>query len=278
MAYTWIKLYLSIIDNEEVGMLTDRVFKRFIQFMCIAREYNHDGLLKPVHLLAWRLRTSEEDILESLRTMRECGLVAETPDGWLVVNFAREQAPMDVAERVRQSRQRKQALKEDVTDRYQECNEEDNEVDNAAAADPSASASASDSISISDSDSESTSDSESESESESKFDSEFDSDSERDEVAADKSTVITAYEKNIGRVTPLIDRSLREMEREYSPPWVTAAIQEAVRSNGRSLSYVDAILQRWKRDGFKSGKKPPRKRHEMRGADVKRLVDEFMQR
>ena len=90
------------------------------------------------------------------------------------------------------------------------------------------------------------------------------------------STAITAFEQNIGRVTPLIDRSLREMQNEYSPPWVVAAIEEAVRANGLSLPYIDAILQRWKRDGFRSGKNSPRKRHELRGAEVTRNVEEFL--
>ena len=97
-------------------------------------------------------------------------------------------------------------------------------------------------------------------------------------MAGKQIQAIAAYEQNIGRVTPLIAESLREMEREYSPPWVIAAIREAVRANGLSLSYVDAILQRWKRDGFRSGKKSPRKRHEHRGAEVQRMVDEFMGR
>jgi hypothetical protein len=90
-----------------VGMLDDRIYRFYIQFLCIAREYNSDGLLKPVSKLAWRLRTSEKDILYALSALRQIGLMAETPEGWLVVNFAREQAPLESAERMRQSRIRK---------------------------------------------------------------------------------------------------------------------------------------------------------------------------
>jgi len=113
MAYAWIKLFISSIDNYEVEMLPDRMFKLFIQLQLVARKYNHDGLLEPVPDLACRLRTSEEEILDALRTMRETGLVAETPDGWLIVNFASEQAAMGGTDRVQQFRQRKQALKAD---------------------------------------------------------------------------------------------------------------------------------------------------------------------
>jgi len=80
-------------------------------------------------------------MLKSLRTMSTTGIVAETPDGWLVVNFAKRQAPAGGAERMRQFRERSKALSSDVTERHIECD--------AAAADPSSSAS--DSVSESDS-------------------------------------------------------------------------------------------------------------------------------
>jgi len=44
MAYTWIKLYISIIDNYDVEVLPDRIFKLFIEFQLIARKNNLDGL------------------------------------------------------------------------------------------------------------------------------------------------------------------------------------------------------------------------------------------
>jgi len=310
MAYTWIKLYLSLLDDTKVGRLPAQMFKSFIQLLLVAREYDHDGLLEPVPGVAWRLRTSEEELLATLQALSEIGLMKETPDGWLVVNFTKEQAPFDGAERMRQSRERKNSLKGDVTERHNKYDEENEQPCDAAAEDPSSSASASgsDSESVFRSVSESVSESEPAREFSAESDPETVPDRGRGDrtaagdpasaggddpagvvghrlagsvsksVAGKQIQAIAAYEQNIGRVTPLIAESLREMEREYSPPWVIAAIREAVRANGLSLSYVDAILQRWKRDGFRSGKKSPRKRHEHRGAEVQRMVDEFMGR
>ena len=89
--YTWIKLYIEILDDPKIGLMPDWLFRRFMQFLLVAREYNHDGLLGPVSKLAWRLRSSEDDMLDALRTMSEIGIVAKTPDGWLVVNFKKRQ-------------------------------------------------------------------------------------------------------------------------------------------------------------------------------------------
>jgi hypothetical protein len=102
----WIKLYIEMLDNSRVGMLPDWVFRRFIQFLLVAGECDHEGLLEPVPQLAWRLRSSQDDMLNALRTLRETGMVAETPDGWKVVNFAKRQAVLTSTERSRNSRNR----------------------------------------------------------------------------------------------------------------------------------------------------------------------------
>ena len=119
--YTWIKLYIELLDDPKVGMMPDWMFRRFIQFLLYAREYNQDGLLGPVSDLAWRLRSSEDDMLKALRPMSEIGIVAETPDGWLVVNFEKRQAPISSAERIKEFRKRQS--NDDVTKSYKECNE-----------------------------------------------------------------------------------------------------------------------------------------------------------
>jgi DnaD/phage-associated family protein len=66
-----------------------------------------------------------------------------------------------------------------------------------------------------------------------------------------------AYERNIGAITPLVAESLRDDERDYGAEWVCAAIQEAVKHEARNLKYVEAILTRWKREGFKARLRKP---------------------
>ena len=70
------------------------------------------------------------------------------------------------------------------------------------------------------------------------------------------SEVVRTFENNIHPVTGKIEQdALVDLTDEYSALWVTEAIKEAALSNGRSLRYITAILERWKRDGFKAPRK-----------------------
>jgi len=103
--YIWIKLYIEILDDPKVGLMPDWLKWRKVQLFLVAREVNRDGLLGPVAQLAWRLRINEDDFVGSLRTMSEIGIVAETPDGWLVVNFKKRQT-CESYDRVKRYRER----------------------------------------------------------------------------------------------------------------------------------------------------------------------------
>jgi len=59
------------------------------------------------------------------------------------------------------------------------------------------------------------------------------------------------YEGNVGTLGPLIASRLAELADEFTVEWFEAAVQEAVGNNAHSLKYIEAILERWKRDGFK---------------------------
>ena len=70
------------------------------------------------------------------------------------------------------------------------------------------------------------------------------------------SEVVRTFENNIHPVTGKIEQdALVDLTDEYSALWVTEAIKEAALSKGRSLRYITAILERWKRDGFKAPRK-----------------------
>lgn len=76
--------------------------------------------------------------------------------------------------------------------------------------------------------------------------------------------VFKAYEQNFGAITPMIAESVADSVKEYSAEWVMAALEDSVKANVRKWSYAEAILRRWKVDGFRSpgpgkngtGKKP----------------------
>jgi DnaD/phage-associated family protein len=92
-----------------------------------------------------------------------------------------------------------------------------------------------------------------------------------------------AYERNIGAMTPLVAESLGDDEREYGAEWVCAAIQEAVKHEARNLKYVEAILARWKRDGFRTrSQKPSTARGSPRAgrksaAEVHEMLEQWVQ-
>ena len=68
--------------------------------------------------------------------------------------------------------------------------------------------------------------------------------------------VVRTFENNIHPVTGEIERDrLIDLTDKYGVLWVTSAIEEAALSNGRSLRYITAILERWKREGFKAARK-----------------------
>ena len=65
--------------------------------------------------------------------------------------------------------------------------------------------------------------------------------------------VVRMFENNIHPVAGKIEQdALVDLTDEYSALWVTEAIKEAALSNGRNLRYITAILERWKREGFKA--------------------------
>ncbi len=64
------------------------------------------------------------------------------------------------------------------------------------------------------------------------------------------------YEENIGPLTPMIADALNETENEHPIEKIEEAMRLAVKANARKWSYVEAILKRWKEEGY--GKKQNR--------------------
>ncbi len=66
--------------------------------------------------------------------------------------------------------------------------------------------------------------------------------------------ISSLYEDNIGRLTPTIAERLKDIAGEYPGGWFEEALKDAVSLEHRNLKYVEAILERWKVEGFKSPK------------------------
>jgi DnaD/phage-associated family protein len=68
-------------------------------------------------------------------------------------------------------------------------------------------------------------------------------------VPATKANNYELYQKNIGQLSSIIADKIKDAETEYTPEWVCDAITKAVSSEKRNWSYVNGILEGWKREG-----------------------------
>jgi hypothetical protein len=107
-SYYWLKLWIEIVDDAKTATLDDHTWRRFIEFLCLAKERNRKGELPEVKEMAWRLRTTEDDILEALTTLKGNKIATFVPgaDRWLITKFADRQANVPPGERMRRSRMR----------------------------------------------------------------------------------------------------------------------------------------------------------------------------
>lgn len=216
----WIKLYIEILDDPKMGVLPDWLWRRAIELFLAAGENGNDGLLQPVPQLAWRLRLPEPKLSEALRALSEVGVVHETLQGRVVTNFAKRQDAIPDAERQRQKRRLERMSR-----------------------------SGHNAVTFRDVDTDTESDTDTDTESE----------AVPAAAAADPALgkVFAAYEREIGPLTPMIRDAILGAAREYPPEWFEPAMQEAVRANARNWRYCEAILKRWKAEGFQSRTKKP---------------------
>lgn len=73
-------------------------------------------------------------------------------------------------------------------------------------------------------------------------------------VAVERPNIFALYEQNIGLLQPLIAEELREAEKTYPAAWIEEAFKIAVERNARNWRYIQAILERWAREGKDDGR------------------------
>lgn len=69
------------------------------------------------------------------------------------------------------------------------------------------------------------------------------------ELVIERPNIYRLYEQNIGPLTPMIAEALRDAEESFPPEWIEEAVRIAVENNARSWRYIDAILERWNKEG-----------------------------
>lgn len=101
----WIKLYHEILDDPKMGRLPDHLWRRSVETFLLAGEYDHGGYLPPVGDMAWKLRSTEQEIEECLQALAAIDITRKDENGWCVIHFAERQDADSNAER--QERYRK---------------------------------------------------------------------------------------------------------------------------------------------------------------------------
>ena len=66
------------------------------------------------------------------------------------------------------------------------------------------------------------------------------------------SEIVKAYESEVGILTGMIREKLVGALEEYPKDWIVKALEECASKNKRNWSYAEAILKRWKVEGFQT--------------------------
>ena len=69
------------------------------------------------------------------------------------------------------------------------------------------------------------------------------------QLEAERPNIYRLYEQNIGLLQPLIVDQLRQSEQDFPPEWIEQAFRIAAERNVRHWRYIEAILERWAREG-----------------------------
>ena len=87
--------------------------------------------------------------------------------------------------------------------------------------------------------------------------------------------IFRSYEENIGALSPMIAESLKDAEKNFPLPWIEEAIRIAVENNKRNWRYIEAILERWGREGKHGKKEKPEDRSDTEDSRRRYVEGEF---
>jgi len=235
----WIKLYHEILHDPKMGQLPDNLWRRAIELFLLAGETEDEGALPPTSDIAWTLRLDQSQLEQEMLELAKVDILTETEDGWLVTHFAARQEARTGAQRAKRYRERKRSAQyygnetrnETVTNRYT-----DVEVDKEEDRDKEVEVDA---------------------------DIPKNGDGDKNQPAAADPAKETAWnawcECHPMQVNSMDADEFEALCQEYKPEWIGEAIKEANRSKQSRLiswNFVNAILSRWEREGFKAPRGP----------------------
>jgi hypothetical protein len=117
MAYSWMKLHCSLLDNSKTGLLPDHLWRKYIELNLIAKEFDRNGQLPSAEEMAWRLRITPNQCNETLQELEKYALVKlycnealqNDTKTYILPDFLTSQEPEPVEKRVSEHRQRTKA-------------------------------------------------------------------------------------------------------------------------------------------------------------------------
>jgi hypothetical protein len=107
----WLRLYTELLDDIKIAELSDKEFRHFVYLLCMAAQEEKEGLIPcPVKSMAWRLRTTTEELPPSIEKMKSLEILSQNGVGIEFINWKKRQFRSDnVTERVRKHREKKRA-------------------------------------------------------------------------------------------------------------------------------------------------------------------------
>lgn len=202
----WIKLHLEILDDPKMGRLSDRLWRRCVEFFLLAGKADgNTGRLPTVPEMAWALRADEQELVTELEALAKVGIVRLEGADWMVVNFEKRQKS-ESYERVKRFKAR-------------HSNGENNGDSNGKNNDDETPSSYSYSLSYSLSE---------------------------EGGVGEGAAVYQKYEREFGALTPMITDAIEDACKTYPAEWVPEAMEIAVKANKRSWKYVEGILKNCK--------------------------------
>lgn len=113
----WLRLYTEILNDPKVQRLPDSLFRAYINFLCIAKEYSNDGVLPPKKDIAFFLRCPENSVKKFCDGLEKAELLDADGDTFLVHgwNYRQYESDNDPTANMRKRRQRERIKTQDVT-------------------------------------------------------------------------------------------------------------------------------------------------------------------
>jgi len=216
MADYWMKLYIEILDDPKMATLPDRLWRRIIELFLLAKRFGNDGNLPDTNQIAWALRMNSDDLVMDLKQIEATGIIQQIAGGWLIVNFAKRQAPSSTADRKRQQREREHKEQYYTPESVTDLSRSVTQINRLT-------------------------------ESESESESYTEVGGKKDDFAE----VFTSYQENIGQIySVILKQKIEDAVSDYGKSKVIKAIETSAVNGVRKWNYVAKVLSNSEKGGF----------------------------